>query len=152
MVQRIRLVFGLCCLALPATAVMSAFAQERAIGQVKTMEGVVSIERGGASRTANVGDSLTQSDVLRTGARSSVGVTFRDSSMLSLGPDTVLSLDSFQFDDTTHEGAFESSLRKGTLAVKSGQIVRQTPGAMKVKTPLGILGVRGTEFVVRASE
>jgi hypothetical protein len=72
--------------------------------------------------------------------------------MLSLGPDTVLSLDSFQFDDTTHEGAFESSLRKGTLAVKSGQIVRQTPGAMKVKTPLGILGVRGTEFVVRASE
>src|SRR5690349_15129231 len=112
MIHRIGMAFGLCCIAISATPVTSASAQERAIGQIKTMEGAVSIERGGASRTANVGDNLTQSDVLRTGARSSVGITFRDSSMLSLGPDAVLSLDSFQFDDTTHEGAFESSLRK----------------------------------------
>ena len=38
----------------------------------------------------------------------------------------------------------------GTLAVKSGQIVKQTPEAMHVKTPGALLVVRGTEFVVRA--
>ena len=42
--------------------------------------------------------------------------------------------------------------RRGTLAVKSGYIVQQGPPgeAMRVRTPAAILGVRGTEFVVRA--
>ena len=61
-----------------------------------------------------------------------------------------LVLDNFRFDSTTHEGVFDSSLQKGTLAVKSGQIVKQTPEAMHIKTPAALLGVRGTEFVVRA--
>jgi hypothetical protein len=34
----------------------------------------------------------------------------------------------------------------------SGKIVRQSPDAMKVRTPAAILGVRGTEFVVRTGE
>ena len=70
--------------------------------------------------------------------------------MMSLGPDSRLALDKFQFDTTTHDGVFDSSLQKGTLAVKSGQIVKQTPEAMHIKTPAALLGVRGTEFVVRA--
>jgi hypothetical protein len=70
--------------------------------------------------------------------------------MMSLGPDSRLSLDQFRFDTTTHEGSFESSLEKGTLAVKSGNLVKQSPEAMKVRTPGALLGVRGTEFVVRA--
>jgi hypothetical protein len=32
----------------------------------------------------------------------------------------------------------------------SGKIAKQSPDAMKVRTPSTILGVRGTEFVVRA--
>ncbi|TMH15282.1 MAG: FecR domain-containing protein, partial [Betaproteobacteria bacterium] len=47
---------------------------------------------------------------------------------------------------------FESSLRKGTLSVVSGKIAKQSPDAMKVKTPSSILGVRGTEFLVRSSD
>ena len=79
-----------------------------------------------------------------------VGITFLDNSMMSLGPDSTLALDQFRFDSTTHDGVFESSLKRGTLAVKSGYIVQQTPEAMRVRTPAAILGVRGTEFVVRA--
>jgi hypothetical protein len=43
-------------------------------------------------------------------------------------------------------------LSKGTLAIVSGRIAKQAPDAMRVKTPAAILGVRGTEFVVRASD
>src|SRR2546429_227904 len=50
------------------------------------------------------------------------------------------------------DGAFESSLRRGTLSVVSGKIAKQSPDAMKVKTPSSILGVRGTEFLVRSSD
>jgi hypothetical protein len=120
------------------------------IGQVKTADGPVTVERGGASQPVAIGDHVFQSDVVVTGASGSVGITFVDNSMMSLGPDSRLALDKFQFDTTTHDGVFDSSLQKGTLAVKSGQIVKQTPEAMHIKTPAALLGVRGTEFVVRA--
>ncbi len=120
------------------------------IGQIKTASGAVTIERAGARQPAAAGDRVEQSDVVSTGADGSAGITFLDNSMMSLGPDSALALDTFRFDSTTHDGAFESSLKRGTLAVKSGYIVQQTPEAMKVRTPAAILGVRGTEFVVRA--
>jgi hypothetical protein len=127
----------------PATA-------EDAIGRIKTATGEVAVQRAGASQKVAPGDRVFQSDVFATGSDGSLGITFNDNSMMSLGPDSELSLDQFRFDTTTHEGIFDSSLAKGTLAVKSGQIVKQTPEAMKVRTPGALLGVRGTAFVVRA--
>ena len=120
------------------------------IGQVKTADGPVTVERNGASQPVAIGDHVFQSDVIVTAVGGSVGITFADNSMMSLGPESRLVLDQFRFDTTTHEGEFDSSLQKGTLAVKSGQIVKQTPEAMHIKTPAALLGVRGTEFVVRA--
>jgi len=122
------------------------------IGQVKTMSGPVTVERAGTTQPLSVGDHVYQSDVVVTAAGGSVGITFADNSMMSLGPDSRLALDDFQFDTTTHEGKFDSSLEQGTIAVKSGQIVHQTPEAMHIKTPSAVLGVRGTEFVVRADK
>jgi hypothetical protein len=40
-------------------------------------------------------------------------------------------------------------MRRGTLAAVSGDIARSSPGAMKVKTPTAVLGVRGTTFAVQ---
>lgn len=97
---------------------------------------------------APVGTKLEASDVLATGADGAVGVTMSDGSLLSIGPNSVLSLDLFQFDPTTHAGKFDSTLSKGTLSVVSGKIAKQSPEAMKVRTPASVLGVRGTEFVV----
>jgi hypothetical protein len=121
-----------------------------AIGQVKTASGEVTLERGGGRRTLVAGERVYAADVLATGADGSCGVTFADDSTMALGPHTRLSLDRFRFDTTTHEGAFESTLERGTLAVKSGQLVKQRPESMQVRTPGALLGVRGTEFVVRA--
>lgn len=140
-------------LALAVSALAPALARAEApaaIGQVKTTSGAVTLLRGGVSRDVRTGDRVFQSDVLSTGADGSVGITFADDSILSLGPDSRLSLDAFRFDTTTHEGVFEASLEQGTLSVKSGGIARQTPEAMRVRTPAALLGVRGTEFVVRA--
>ena len=121
------------------------------IGQVKTESGTVSLERHGTTQPLAIGDHVFQSDVVVTAAGGSVGITFADNSIMSLGPDSRLALDQFRFDTTTHDGVFDSSLQKGTLDVKSGQIVRQTPEAMHIRTPAALLGVRGTEFVVRAN-
>jgi hypothetical protein len=121
------------------------------VGRVKVVKGSVVIERGGARLPAAVGLRLQQGDVIATGRDGSAGITFNDDSLLSVGPDSVLSVDRFAFDSTTHAGRFDTSLRQGTLAAVSGKIARQSPDAMKVRTPSTILGVRGTEFAVRVS-
>ncbi len=118
------------------------------VGQIKVAKGQVSVDRGGQSLPAQVGMTLASADVLKTGADGSVGITMRDNSLLSAGPNSVLSLDRFDFDPTTYQGRFESGLQRGTLAVVSGRIARQSPQAMTVRTPSAVLGVRGTDFVI----
>ena len=122
------------------------------VGQIKVSKGAVHIERGGQKLPGQVGTRLQQSDVVVTGADGSAGIVFMDDSLLSLGPNSVLGIDRFEFDSTTQRGAFDSSLKKGTLAAVSGRITKESPGAMRVRTPAAVLGVRGTEFVVRSSE
>jgi hypothetical protein len=95
---------------------------------------------------------VKQADVLVTGADGSVGVTFLDNSLFSLGPSSTLAIDRYAFNSTTHDGQFDASLKRGTLAVVSGRMVKRSPEAMRVRTPSAIMGVRGTEFVVKVDE
>ncbi len=135
-------------LALLASAAVSA----TDIGQLKSAKGEVWIERSGARLPAVVGTRVQTVDVVRTGADGSVGMVMVDNSLLSMGPNSVLSLDRLDYDATTQRGRFDTSLQKGSLSVVSGRIAKQSPDAMSVRTPAAILGVRGTEFVVSADE
>lgn len=133
-----------------AIAPISAWAND--VAQFKVAKGAVHLERSGQRLPARVGTPLQATDTVVTGADGSAGIAFVDNSLLSVGPNSVLAIERYTFNSTTHEGTFESSLRKGTLAVVSGKIAKQSPDAMKVKIPSSILGVRGTEFLVRAGD
>ena len=122
------------------------------VGQVKVSKGAAHVDREGARLPVSVGMPIRQSDTLVTGADGSLGVTFADNSLLSIGPNSVLAVDKFAFNPVTHEGQFDTSLKRGTLAVVSGKMVKQSPDAMRVRTPASILGVRGTEFAVKIEE
>jgi hypothetical protein len=143
-----RLFSSLAVAAVIAAALPLASAAQEA-GHVKVSRGAVQIERAGQKMPAEVGATVQAGDVVTTGTDGSVGITFLDNSLLSAGPNSVLAIDRFAFDSTTHQGSFESSLKQGTLAVVSGKLAKQSPDAMKVKTPAAVLGVRGTEFLVR---
>ena len=138
-----RVLFAFACCVVPLTAAASD------IAQFKVAKGTVYVERGGQRLAARVGTPLQSTDAVITGADGSAGIAFIDNSLLSVGPNSVLAIERYAFNSTTHEGAFETMLRKGTLSVVSGKIAKQSPEAMKVKTPSSILGVRGTEFLVQ---
>jgi hypothetical protein len=122
------------------------------IGQIKVVKGQVSVERNGQVYPGSVGMRVETSDTLKTGSDGSVGVTMKDDSLLSAGPNSILSLDRYDFDPVTNNGRFDAQLKKGSLAVISGRIAKQAPDAMTIRTPSAILGVRGTEFVVSVSD
>jgi hypothetical protein len=133
-----------------AVAIPLAYAAD--IGQIKISKGAVTIDRAGTSLPAPVGARLQAADVVKTGADGSVGITMTDNSLLAAGPNSVLALERYEFDEVTSEGKFDASLRKGTLAVVSGRLAKQSRDAMTVRTPSAVLGVRGTEFVVRVGD
>ena len=127
----------------------AAIAQD--VGRVKTVKGTVYVEREGRRELALVGTGVRQADIVVTGPDGAVGVTLADDTLLSAGPNSVLAIERFVY-EANQPGSLEAALSKGTLAVVSGRIAKQAPDAMRVKTPAAILGVRGTEFVVRASD
>lgn len=121
------------------------------IGRIKTVAGDASVLRGDKRLTASSGMVLANTDTLVTGADGGLGITFVDNTRFALGPNTEIRVDTFAFNPTTHEGEFVSSVKRGRLSVISGRIAKSGVDAMKVRTPSRILGVRGTEFLIKVT-
>jgi hypothetical protein len=132
-------------------AAAPALAEGPQIGRIDNASGTVSVVRDGNRLPARPGDPVYRNDVIETGPGGSAGVTFVDNSRLSTGPDSQLAVPEFQFDTGTSRGSMLADLRRGTLTVVSGAITHTTPGAMHIKTPTAILGVRGTSFGVQVT-
>lgn len=139
------LLVGLLACAMPVLAAQPA-------GIVKIARGSVAIERSDGSRPAAPGMQVQAGDRIVTGRDGSVGITLRDNTLLSAGPNATLVLDKFAFDSTTHAGTIDASVKRGTVSVVSGKIAKQSPQAVRFRTPNSILGVRGTTFVIDAGD
>ncbi len=140
--SRNAILLGLILLCLPSFALAE-------IGRIKRTNGAAFVERGDEQLAAATGMTLERSDILVTGGDGRITVTFIDNSRFSTGPDSRINLQEFQFNETTHEGKFEVTVEKGTVAIVSGQIAAHRQDAMQVRTPTSILGVRGTRFIVQ---
>jgi len=132
-----------------ATAGGASAAETTPIAQIKKVTGQAAVLRPGERRPAVVGAMLFVKDVIETGPDGGIGITFTDNTVFSAGPSSEIALAEFQFDSNDFRGAVLADMRRGTLAVVSGDIARSTPGAMKIRTPTAILGVRGTTFAVQ---
>jgi hypothetical protein len=121
-------------------------------GIVKVASGSVTIERSGEKVAAAVGAKVEAGDRIVTGRDSAVGITLRDGTLLSAGAESVLVIEKFLFDTTTHAGAVDASVKRGTVSVISGKIAKQSPETVRFRTPNAILGVRGTTFVIDVGE
>ena len=144
-VKKMKAIAGL----LMMLAIVNAYAGEDA-GLVKNVKGDATIQRGEQKIAIKPGTRLLVSDRVITGANSSVGITLHDGTLLSAGPNSTLTLNKFEFDNTTNKGVLDASLKRGTLAVVSGKLSKSSPDAVKYHTPTSILGVRGTEFLLEA--
>jgi hypothetical protein len=132
-------------------SVPPAFAQGGAlvIGRIKSTAGTVSIIRQSGTVPAQAGLPLFQTDSVRTGADGRVGITLKDETRLSLGPDSDVRIDQFLY--SPGEGSLRLVMRvaRGLVAYVSGRIAKLAPDAVRLETPSAILGVRGTRMVIR---
>jgi hypothetical protein len=138
-------------LAMAATAA-PAIAQPSVAGRIDKLVGTAVVLRAGSQVPLTAGDTVLETDVLRTEADGRLGVTLRDDTRLSLGPASEVRLQKFLY--APSEGRVALSLRivRGMMAYVSGRIARMAPDAVRLETPAAIVGVRGTTLIIQAEE
>jgi hypothetical protein len=118
-------------------------------GRVKVASGLAQIVRQGKTIEAKVGDGLFEADSLRTGPDGRIGVTLQDNTRISLGPESEVELRRFAYSPADGRLAVVLRVVQGVAAYVSGQIAKLSPEAVRLETPMGIVGVRGTRLAIR---
>lgn len=127
-------------------------AQTEAIGYVKTVTGDAWVITAGQRVKAQPGSAVLLGSLLKTSRSATMGVTFKDDTVMSFGPDTELTVDEYLYAPAQNQLKLGARLSRGSLNYVSGVIARLKPEAVSVKTPTGIIGVRGTQFVARVED
>lgn len=119
------------------------------IGRVVRAQGhLAAIEASGRARGLLAGAAVLKGDRLETGSRGFAVVAFRDGSRVTLQPDSVFSVDDYQYkkDDPASTPSAFFRLIRGGLRMLTGTIARYRPDRVQVATPTAVAGVRGTGF------
>jgi hypothetical protein len=122
------------------------------VGFVKTVTGDASVTTAGQRVVAQPGTAVLLGSQLKTAKGAAMGIAFKDNTLMSFGPDTELTVDEFVYVPAQGQLLLGTRLTRGSLNYVSGIIAKLKPDAVTVKTPAGIIGVRGTQFVARVEE
>ncbi|HEX9971173.1 MAG TPA: FecR family protein [bacterium] len=122
------------------------------IGAIKKLNGAATVVREKAEHKVNIGAPVFMKDVLKTDKTGSLGITFKDNTMISVGPNTVYTIDEYVYQPNEQKLAFVSKVSKGTLHFVSGNLAKLAPDAVKVKTPEATIGFRGTRFLIKVED
>jgi hypothetical protein len=146
--------FGLkrsgCVLAMVLGAATPVMAQQPSpAGHIKTSSGAAYIVRNNASMPARPGVAVFETDTLRTGTDGTVGLTLKDDTRLSLGPDSEVRLERYVYAPGTGGFAMVLKFARGVAAYVSGRMAKLAPDSIRLETPSAIVGVRGTTVAIR---
>lgn len=121
------------------------------VGRVDSTVGDAFVIRGDGGRLpAAPGLVLRRGDEIETGSDAAIGLVFADDSTFSLGDSGRMTVEEVRFDPATQTGQLTANVVQGVFSFASGAISKTAPDAMSIKTPVAVLGVRGTTGAGRA--
>jgi hypothetical protein len=149
---------------LAACAVLSNFAcaqsaapvpsqiDTKPVGKVMSVTGIAHIDHSAAvvvqanlstvDTPTKIGDLVYRGDVIRTAADSALSITFADATSFNVSSNAKMEVNDFVYDPNGHSNSSLMSLTKGTFTFIAGNVAHT--GDMKVNTPVGTMGIRGT--------
>lgn len=117
------------------------------LGQVATLEGVVTVTRGNTPPSIlHVRDAIYKNDDLQTGTNSSLGVTFNDETSFSLSPNAHIVVNEFVYERDGKANTAVFNVARGTVGFIASLVAKT--GDMTISTPTMNLGIRGTTGVI----
>lgn len=136
------------------TLPLPGFAEQKIIGKVKGLRGLVSILRDGKTKPAFPNDKIYQSDTILTGSDGAIGILLEDNTLISMGPISRAKMDKFVFAPATNEYALHLHMQHGTFIYQSGLLGKLAPHAVELDTPVGRISMlkEETSFKARFTE
>ena len=123
-----------------------AIAQDSS-GMVVASRGEVIAMSNGGSRELKQGDFVYVNDEIMTSNRSFAVLQFVDGAKVTVRPDSTLIIERYLYAGNDSDEA-TLNLVSGGLRVITGAMAKTNPENYKVRTPVALMGVRGTEFSI----
>jgi len=116
------------------------------LGHVSRVQGSAFARQGRELRPLALHSSVKRTDTLLTTVGARLELTMLDETKLTLGAETELVLERYDLGRQQGVGAVLLKLTKGAFRLATGEISALRGGPFEVSTPLGVIGIRGTEF------
>ena len=116
------------------------------IAEVTRVKHEATVERGGVVIPVQLGMALRAEDKVLTQSAARLEITFVDGSVLTLGEQADITLDSYVYSPDEPENSMAVSVAQGVFLFVSGDMGKQPNKDMKVFTALATIGIRGTTF------
>ncbi len=120
----------------------AAYAASR-IGVASAVSNSVTGTIAGKTKRMRAGDGVVQNEVVRTRARSTAQLLFRDQTALTVGPKSRVKLDRYVYNPSSRSGKIVLNSTRGAFRFVSGVAKSRT---YRIRTPVAAIGVRGTIF------
>ena len=123
------------------------------IGTVSENKGTAcEVERNKKKLSGVKGAEIESMDTYTTGACVS-NITFKDDTKVKVTENSRLLIDDFVFDPKKSDaGKLALRVGMGTVRYASGQIAKNNPQQVNIKTPTATVAVRGTDFTMTVDE
>lgn len=133
-----------------AGAVQYAAAEQSAsdagpVGRIEEIHGQATVTHpDGTKEILAEGAPIHQGDIIETGADGAVNIAFVDETSFAVSKNAKLAIDQYVYDPSTESGETNFSVLRGLFVYTSGLVGRDDPDDVKIETPRGSIGIRGT--------
>jgi hypothetical protein len=115
-------------------------------GTVIHVQGAAFTNHRESSGNLLLGTQILVGDHIVTGHNARVGVKMVDGAVLSLGADTEFAVNDYTYQERERQGTARLELIRGVFRAITGAIGKLKERDFKVKTSVGVIGIRGTDF------
>jgi len=119
---------------------------EEDVAKVIAVKKQVFVERGSVGFKAKRKMNLNERDRVLSGDEARAQIRFNDGTLTTLGANSEMTIDSFKWSKKIEQPSAEFTLIKGVFRTVTGAITKVTNPDYKVHTPVGSIGIRGTDF------
>ncbi|MBF0495582.1 MAG: FecR domain-containing protein, partial [Deltaproteobacteria bacterium] len=125
-------------------------AADNPVGEIVLLEGDATVRHSGETTAApiRIGAKIFIKDVIKTEPGTKLRIQFVDSSIVSVGENTRLTVTNYLFSPERKVRSSMLDVAFGKVKVFANNLFGFRDKAFKVKTPTAIIGVRGTVFLV----
>jgi hypothetical protein len=139
----------ICLLCAPAWAAQEVDAAD-VVGEVTTVIGLGKIHNTLGEQSIARGQRIRAGDKIETAAGGHVHVRFVDGGLVSIRPLSRLHIEDYRNRDTQNQAAIKFRLDVGVVRSVTGQWGESNRDRFRLNTPVAAIGIKGTDFVVKA--